>query len=72
MTASWLILTDKDSLPKPERVAFPKPPKAPDGSLLYDRIPNKPEAEKIPLNNVPSSMKKRGFDEMNGGPDSKF
>ncbi|XP_045483223.1 metastasis-associated protein MTA3 [Harmonia axyridis] len=70
VTAPWLILTDKDSLPKPERVAFPKPPKAPDGSLMYDRIPNKPEAEKIPLNNVPSSLKKRTYDEMNGGPDS--
>lgn len=25
----WLILTDKDKMPKPEVVAFPKPPKAP-------------------------------------------
>lgn len=41
-------------MPKPEVVAFPKPPKAPDGSLLYDRIPNKPEAEKIPLNPPPA------------------
>lgn len=48
----WLILTPKDKMPKPEVVAFPKPPKAPDGSLLYERIPNKPEAEKIPLNPV--------------------
>lgn len=37
-------------MPKPEVVAFPKPPKAPDGSLIYDRIPNKVEAEPKPLN----------------------
>ncbi|KAJ8941731.1 hypothetical protein NQ318_023327 [Aromia moschata] len=48
VTPQWLILTDKDLLPQPDKVAFPKPPKAPDGSLLYDRVPNKPEAEKIP------------------------
>lgn len=49
----WLILTPKDKMPKPDVVAFPKPPKAPDGSLMYERIPNKPEAEKIPLNPPP-------------------
>ncbi|KAL3286666.1 hypothetical protein HHI36_001164 [Cryptolaemus montrouzieri] len=70
VTAAWLILTDKDSLPKPERVAFPKPPKAPDGSLLYERIPNKPEADKISLNSIPSSLKKRPYEEMNGTVDS--
>ncbi|XP_037947868.1 metastasis-associated protein MTA3 isoform X3 [Teleopsis dalmanni] len=37
----WLVLTPKDKMPKPDVVSFPKPPKAPDGSLLYDRIPNK-------------------------------
>lgn len=37
----WLILTPKDKMPKPEVVSFPKPPKAPDGSLMYERIPNK-------------------------------
>lgn len=47
----WLILTPKDKMPKPEVVAFPKPPKAPDGSLIYERIPNKVEAEPLkPLN----------------------
>lgn len=47
----WLILTPKDKMPKPEVVAFPKPPKAPDGSLIYDRIPNKVEAEPLkPMN----------------------
>lgn len=37
----WLKLTPRDMMPKPEKVAFPKPPKGPDGSLLYERIPNK-------------------------------
>ena len=37
----WLILTPKDKMPKPDVVAYPKPPKAPDGSLIYERIPNK-------------------------------
>ncbi|XP_017781721.1 PREDICTED: metastasis-associated protein MTA3 isoform X2 [Nicrophorus vespilloides] len=69
-TPQWLILTDKELLPKPEKVAYPKPPKAPDGSLLYERVPNKPEAEKIPLNNMSPSIKKRPYDEMNGGVDS--
>ncbi|KAK9712334.1 ELM2 domain [Popillia japonica] len=62
----WLILTDKENLPKPEHVAFPKPPKAPDGSLLYERVPNKPEAEKVPLNSMSPSLKKRSFEEFNG------
>lgn len=65
-TPQWLLLTDKELLPKPDRVAFPKPPKAPDGSLMYERVPNKPEAERIPLNNMSPSLKKRAFDEMNG------
>lgn len=62
----WLVLTEKCDLPKPERVAFPKPPKAPDGSLVYERVPNKPEAERIPLNNMSPSLKRRPYDEMNG------
>ncbi|XP_055696703.1 metastasis-associated protein MTA3 isoform X1 [Lutzomyia longipalpis] len=62
----WLILTPKENMPKPEVVAFPKPPKAPDGSLLYERIPNKPEAEKIPLNAPSPSLKRRAYDEVNG------
>jgi len=38
-TAAWLILPDR-SLPKPKlaREAFPKPPKAADGSLIYEKI----------------------------------
>ncbi|KAJ8934107.1 hypothetical protein NQ314_013565 [Rhamnusium bicolor] len=66
ITPQWLILTDKELLPQPDKVAFPKPPKAPDGSLLYERVPNKPEAEKIPLNNMSPSLKRRAYDEMNG------
>lgn len=41
----WLKLTPKDKMPQPEIVAFPKPPKAADGSLIYERIPNKSEPE---------------------------
>ncbi|CRK94885.1 CLUMA_CG008377, isoform A [Clunio marinus] len=49
----WLKLTPKELMPKPEKVAFPKPPKAPDGSLLYDRIPNKVvEPEKFVIPNT--------------------
>lgn len=49
----WLKLTPRDQMPKPEKVAFPKPPKAPDGSLLYDRIPNKVvEPEKFVIPNT--------------------
>lgn len=70
-TPQWLILTDKDKLPKPEKVAFPKPPKAPDGSLMYERVPNKPEAEKLALNNMSPSLKRRAYDEINGM-DGKF
>lgn len=43
--SEWLILTPKDKMPQPEIVAFPKPPKAADGSLIYERIPCKGEPE---------------------------
>nr|XP_018904190.1 PREDICTED: metastasis-associated protein MTA3 isoform X1 [Bemisia tabaci] len=61
---SWLAPTPKDKIAKSERISFPKPPKGPDGSLLYERIPNKPEAEKT--NNVAVALKKRVYEEMNG------
>lgn len=49
----WLKLTPRDLLPKPEKVAYPKPPKAPDGSLIYERIPNKVvEPEKFVIPNT--------------------
>lgn len=64
--AEWLILTPKHLMPKPEKVAFPKPPKAPDGSLLYERIPNKVEVtERISINQA-SFNKKRHYEEING------
>lgn len=77
VVGDWLILTPKDKMPMPDKVWFPKPPKAPDGSLMYERIPNKPEPEKPPLpvlnTNANSSplLKKRPFEELNGG-DSKY
>lgn len=40
-TQDWLILTPKADMPKPLVMSFPKPPKAADGSLIYERIPNK-------------------------------
>lgn len=50
----WLKLTPRDQMPKPEKVSFPKPPKGPDGSLIYERIPNKvvPEPEKFVIPNT--------------------
>lgn len=65
--AEWLILTPKDMMPKPEKVFFPKPPKGPDGSLLYERIPNKMDtAERVPINAQPPTLKKRHYEEVNG------
>lgn len=45
----WLLLTLPAQRKQPDRVFFPRPPKAPDGSLLYERVPNKPEVERIPI-----------------------
>ncbi|XP_044597073.1 metastasis-associated protein MTA3 isoform X3 [Cotesia glomerata] len=44
----WLILTSPAQRKQPDRVSFPRPPKAPDGSLLYERVPNKPEVDRLP------------------------
>ena len=34
---------------------------------MYDRVPNKPEAEKTTINNVsPSLLKRRAFEDVNG------
>lgn len=63
----WLILTPKDKLPKPDLVAFPKPPKAPDGSLLYERIPNKVVELDKDVTIIPTViLRKRPIEEMNG------
>ncbi|KAL1110311.1 hypothetical protein AAG570_007844 [Ranatra chinensis] len=61
----WLAPTEKEKLPKSDKIVFPKPPKAPDGSLLYERIPNKPDVDKLSSNNI-SSLKRKPFDEVNG------
>lgn len=55
-------------MPKPEKVSFPKPPIAADGSLMYERVPNKSDLiEKTPINCVvPPTTVKRRFDEVNG------
>lgn len=46
----WLVLTPKDKMPQPVVVSFPKPPKAPDGSLMYERVPNKtPDVVAVPV-----------------------
>lgn len=80
VVGEWLILTPKENMPKPDKVSFPKPPKAPDGSLIYERIPNKVDFEKSPLptttttpnttisttNNSPPSLKRRPYEEVNG------
>lgn len=66
----WLKLTPKDKMPQPETVAFPKPPKAADGSLIYERIPNKsePESSKISTGTTsPVTLKRRHQgDDLNG------
>lgn len=69
----WLKLTPKDKMPQPDKVYFPRPPKAPDGTLLYERIPNKGEIE-IPKDATsPVSLKRRHPDDLNGVVDnSKF
>lgn len=71
--AEWLILTPKDKIPKPEVMMFPKPPKAPDGSLIYERIPNKMDVtERVPINaQQQPTLKKRHYEEINGI-DSKY
>lgn len=63
----WLILTPKENMPKPEKVSFPKPPKAPDGSLMYERIPNNIiDLDKMPINSASPSLKRRAFEDVNG------
>lgn len=50
VVSEWLILTAKENMPIPEVVSFPKPPKAADGSLMYERIPNKVDEELLKSN----------------------
>lgn len=72
----WLMLTTPAQRKQPDRVSFPRPPKAPDGSLLYERVPNKPEVDRLtltppqpqPVMSTPQNILKRTrpFDEING------
>jgi metastasis-associated protein MTA len=66
VTDDWLLLTPADKKIHPEKISFPKPPKAADGSLLYERIPNKVETEKITLAELPTTLKRRALDDING------
>ncbi|CAG4957309.1 unnamed protein product [Colias eurytheme] len=67
----WLTLTPKDKMPAPPHVAFPKPPKAPDGSLMYERVVSRAELEAAraaaaPAPAAPLALKRRAFDDING------
>lgn len=68
----WLVLTPKDKMPLPDKVSFPKPPKAADGSLIYERIPNKGDLEinkAVALTITPSittPVKRRHPEDVNG------
>ncbi|XP_058790957.1 metastasis-associated protein MTA3 isoform X2 [Phymastichus coffea] len=73
----WLLLTAPGMLKQPEHVSFPRPPKAPDGSLLYERVPNKSDVvDRLsatppvpPILQTPQNTLKRTrapFDELNG------
>ncbi|XP_059053236.1 metastasis-associated protein MTA3 [Achroia grisella] len=67
----WLLLTPKDRMPAPAHVAFPKPPKAPDGSLMYERVVSRGElearrAETAPAPAAAPPLKRRAYDDING------
>lgn len=73
----WLALTAPAQRKQPDRVSFPRPPKAPDGSLLYERVPNKSEVDRLtvtppqpqPSMQTQQTILKRTrppFDEING------
>ncbi|XP_028031374.1 metastasis-associated protein MTA3 isoform X1 [Bombyx mandarina] len=64
-THEWLLLTPKDRMPVPDHVAFPKPPKAPDGSLLYERVLSRGELEARRAEPAPP-LKRRAYDDING------
>ncbi|XP_068619119.1 metastasis-associated protein MTA3 [Battus philenor] len=65
----WLALTPRDRMPAPNHVAFPKPPKAPDGSLMYERVASRAELEARRNEPVPAAappLKRRAYDDING------
>ncbi|XP_063604040.1 metastasis-associated protein MTA3-like isoform X3 [Penaeus indicus] len=61
---AWMLPTDKLLLPKQPHIAFPKPPKGPDGSLIYTPVPNR----ELPVvnNTSPTLLKRRAYEEING------
>lgn len=69
----WLVLTPKHKMPKPTVEFFPRPPKRPDGSYIYDRIPPSTQAIRSVLSSgIPSDrytgpqsqlFKKRQYEE---------
>ncbi|XP_041969169.1 metastasis-associated protein MTA3 [Aricia agestis] len=70
-THDWLVLTPRDRMPTPNHVAFPKPPKAPDGSLMYERVLSRAEIEARRAAEAappppPPSLKRRAYDDING------
>ncbi|XP_075983283.1 metastasis associated 1-like [Anticarsia gemmatalis] len=63
----WLALTPRDRMPAPPHVAFPKPPKAPDGSLMYERVMSRAELEARRAEPAPPQpLKRRAYDDLNG------
>lgn len=63
----WLQLTPRDRMPAPPHVAFPKPPKAPDGSLMYERVLSRAELEARRAEPAPAQpLKRRAYDDLNG------
>lgn len=61
---TWLDLTPRDKLPKPAREAFPRPSKRPDGSYIYERVPNAAGADRPYGSNHPQMLyKKRPYEE---------
>ncbi|OXA59815.1 metastasis-associated protein MTA3 [Folsomia candida] len=69
----WLLLTEKGKIPQPEKIAYPKPPKAPDGTLIYERVPDKQICVSVNSISPSSHLKRRGYEELNGidGPPTK-
>ncbi|XP_050706979.1 metastasis-associated protein MTA3-like isoform X3 [Eriocheir sinensis] len=67
---AWMLPTDKLLLPKQPHIEFPKPPKGPDGSLIYTPVPNKD----LPVvnNTSPTLLKRRTYEEINGMDESEL
>lgn len=63
----WLILTPKEKVPKPAKEFYPRPPKRPDGSYIYDRVP--PSAAAVSAASIVTTQpaqllyKKRAYEE---------